>query len=194
MDIYVQIGEDFYGMLYRTMRQSPRIIIENDILDDLITISLNYMTTNQIQISKNIMIFFQSFIKFPKSNIYQDMFKENQIIAENCTKIIQNQMDKFGDILCKKILQIFINTSIGQIIENLTELFTIFISCQNSLVIKGMNIYLKDCPNDILTNNEKIQFINLIENYSVKKEEFNLFFDNFINRCINKQIRNRGQN
>ena len=194
LDIYVQIGEDFYGMLYRTMRQSPRIIIENDILDDLITISLNYMTTNQIQISKNIMIFFQSFIKFPKSNIYQDMFKENQIIAENCTKIIQNQMDKFGDILCKKILQIFINTSIGQIIENLTELFTIFISCQNSLVIKGMNIYLKDCPNDILTNKEKIQFVNLIENYSVKKEEFNLFFDNFINRCINKQIRNRGQN
>ena len=194
LDIYVQIGEDFYGMLYRTMRQSPRIIIENEILGDLINISLNYMTTNQIQIAKNIMIFFQSFIKFPKSNFYQDLYKENQTLALNCNKIIQNQMNKIGDTLCKKILQIFINTSIGQIIEDLTDLFSTFISCQNPLVIKGMNNYLKDCPNDILTNKEKIQFVDLIENYSVKKEEFNLFVENFIDRCINKQIRNRGQN
>ena len=93
-----------------------------------------------------------------------------------------------------KNLQIFVNTSIEQIIEDLTELFIEFISYQNILVVKGMNICLKDLPNDILTNKEKKQFINLIENYSVKKEDFNLFFKNFLNRCINKQIRNRGQN
>ena len=194
LDIYVQIGEDFYGMLYRTMNQSPRIIIESEILESLINISLNYMTTYQIQVAKNIMIFFQFFIKFPKSKFFNDLYKEDQILAENCKKIIQNQINKFGDILCQKILYIFINTSIEQIIEDLTELLVIFISYQKSLVIKGMNIYLKDCPNDILTNKEKIQFINLIEDYFAKKEEFNLFIENFKDRCINKQIRNRGQN
>ena len=57
LDIYVQIGEDFFGMLYRVMKQSPRIILESQILDDLINISLDYMTTYQIEIAKNIMIF-----------------------------------------------------------------------------------------------------------------------------------------
>ena len=194
LDIYVQIGEDFYGMLYRTMKQSPRIIIENEILEGLINISLNYMSTNQIQVAKNIIVFFQFFIKFQNSNLFKEMLQEDKILAENCKKIVQNQINKFSDILCQKILQIFINTSIGQIIEDLTELFIIFISCQKTLVIKGMNIYLKDCPNDILTNKEKKQFINLIENYSVKEEEFKSFLNNFLNRCENKQIRNRGEN
>jgi N12 class adenine-specific DNA methylase len=194
LDIYVQIGEDFYGMLYRTMKQSPRIIIENEILEGLINISVNYMSTNQIQVAKNIIVFFQYFIKFQNSNFFEEMIKEDNILAENCKKIVQDKINKFGDILCQKILQIFINTSIGQIIEDLTELFIIFISCQKTLVIRGMNIYLKDCPNDILTNKEKKQFINLIENYSVKEEEFKSFLNNFLNRCENKQIRNRGEN
>ena len=194
LDIYVQIGEDFYGMLYRTMKQSPRIIIENEILEGLINISVNYMSTNQIQVAKNIIVFFQYFIKFQNSNFFEEMIKEDNVLAENCKKIVQDKINKFGDILCQKILQIFVNTSIEQIIEDLTELFIEFISCQNILVVRGMNICLKDLPNDILTNKEKKQFINLIENYSVKKEDFNLFFKNFLNRCINKQIRNRGQN
>ena len=152
------------------------------------------MSTHQIQVAKNIIVFFQFFIKFQNSNLFKEMLQEDKILAENCKKIVQNQINKFSDILCQKILQIFINTSIGQIIEDLTELFIIFISCQKTLVIKGMNIYLKDCPNDILTNKEKKQFINLIENYSVKEEEFKSFLNNFLNRCENKQIRNRGEN
>ena len=57
-----------------------------------------------------------------------------------------------------------------------------------------MNIYLKEIPNDILTNKEKIHFINLIEESSVKQQDLNEFIENFVNRCINKQIRNRGKN
>ena len=194
LDIYVQIGEDFYGMLYRTMKVSPRIILESQILEDLITISLNYMTTNQIQIAKNITIFFQNFIKFPQSSYYKTFCEEDKIEAENCKKIYQYQIDKFSSILCQKILQIYINCSIKQITEEINELFYLFIFCQKNLVIKGMNIYLKEIPNDILTNKEKIHFINLIEESSVKQQDLNEFIENFVNRCINKQIRNRGKN
>ena len=194
LDIYVQIGEDFYGMLYRTMKVSPRIILESQILEDLITISLNYMTTNQIQIAKNITIFFQNFIKFPQSSYYKTFCEEDKIEAENCKKIYKYQIDKFSSILCQKILQIYINCSIKQITEEINELFYLFIFCQKNLVIKGMNIYLKEIPNDILTNKEKIHFINLIEESSVKQQDLNEFIENFVNRCINKQIRNRGKN
>ena len=194
LDIYVQIGEDFFGMLYRVMKQSPRIILESQILDDLINISLDYMTTYQIEIAKNIMIFFQFFIKFQNSNIFDSMIKNDKNIAENCKKINQYQIDKFSGILCQNILKIYINSSVPQITEELTKLLVDFITSQKTSLLKGMNLYLKECPSDILTNKEKIQFLKLIENYPAQKNDFNSFIDNFINRCINKQIRNRGQN
>ena len=60
-----------------------------------------------------------------------------------------------------------------------------------------MGIYLKDFPNDILTNKEKNEFIKLIQEYSENengKKQFNYFIDNLENRCISKQVRSRGQN
>ena len=192
LDIYTQIGEDFYGMLYRTMKQSPQIVLKSQILEDLINVSLNFITTNQIQVAKNIIIFLRYFIKFQQSNFYNDMYKQDKNEAENCKKINQNQIEKFSSTLCQKILQIYINSSIQQITEEVTDLFEIFIFCQKPLVIQGMNTFLQECPNDILTNKEKKHFMNLIQESS--KDEFKEFLNDFINRCINKQIRNRGQN
>ena len=89
---------------------------------------------------------------------------------------------------------IYINSSVGQIIKNLNKLFKDFIIYQKILVLKGMEIHLKNVPCDILTNKEKNTFFNLIDDFSVEGEEFNKFVDNFINRCISNQIRKRGQN
>ena len=194
LNIFVQIGEDFFGMLYRTMKASPRIILESKILEDLIKVSLNYITTYQIDIAKNIMIFFNYFIKFKNSNYFKKMAKEDKMEADSCQKIIQAQIEKFSSLLCQKILQIYINNSIEQIIEAANELFETFISCEKNLVIQGMNIYLKDCPNDILTNKEKKQLINLISDTSFNDDEFKNFWNTFISRCISKQKRALGQN
>ena len=194
LDVYTQIGEDFYGMLYRVVKNSAQIIFKSQILEDLINISLKLITTNQIQVAKNIIIFIKYFIKFPQSNYYKDMYKADPVEAESCKKINQNQIEKFSSVLCQKILQIFINSSIKQINEEVTSLLEVFIFCQKPLVIKGMSTFLNECPNDILTNKEKKRFINLIEKSDEKKDEFNEFIDEFINRCINKQVRNKGQN
>ena len=194
LNIHVQIGDDFYGMLYRIMKDSPLIILESNFLENLIKISLDYISTPQIHIAKNIMRFFNNFIKFQKSKYFQELSNTDKNLAEKFQKIIENILDKFGSLLCQKILEIYINNSVEQIIESVSELFNQFIYCNKTLVVKGMSIHLKNCPNDILTNKEKAEFINLIEEYSVKEKEFNKFLDNFINRCINKQIRARGQN
>ena len=173
------------------MKVSPLIILESNYLENLIKISLDFISTPEINIAKNIMRFFNNFIKFQESNIYQEITKADKNLAEKCKNIILNQLNKFGSSLCQKILEIYINNSTEQIIESVSELFNEFIYSYKTFVVKGMSIHLKDCPNDILTNKEKTTFINLIEDYSIK--EFNSFLDNFINRCINKQIRNRGQ-
>lgn len=198
LNIVVQIGEDFYGMLYRTMKSSPTILLESDMFDSLITTSIKYLNTTQIQIAKNIMIFLQNIIKCEQSSSFQEMQKEDSISAEKYKKIIQTQINKFSTILCEKILKVFIESSVSQIIEAVIELLTEFIKYQKSLVVKGMEIYLKDFPNDILTNKEKVYFIKLINEYSdndeIKRKEFNRFIDNFENRCISKQVRGRKTN
>jgi len=197
LNILVQIGEDFFGLLYRTMKISPSILLESNILDNLISISINYLNTTQIQIAKNIMIFLQYIIKFEKSNIFKSIQEEDNSSAEKYKEITQNQIAKFSSLLCEKILKIYIESSVEQIIEALTELLNDFILYQKPLVIKGMGIYLKDFPNDILTNKEKNEFIKLIQEYSEnenRKKQFNYFIDNLENRCISKQVRSRGQN
>ena len=194
LNIHVQIGEDFYGMLYRIMKDSPLIILESKFLENLIKITLDYISTPQINIAKNIMRFFNNFIKFQESKFFKEMNKTDKNLAEKCQKIILYQLDKYSSLLCQKILEIYINNSVEQIIESVSELLNDFIYCNKTLVVKGMSTHLKECPNDILTNKEKATFINLIEEYSIKEKEFNSFLDNFINRCINKQIRARGQN
>ena len=194
LNIHVQIGDDFYGMLFRTMKDSPLIILESDILEDIIKTSLDYISTEQIDIAKNIMRFFTYFIKFQESNIYQDIVETDKILAEKCGTIMKTLMDKYSPLLCQKILQLYINNSVEQIIESVSELFEEFIYCNKDLAINGMKKYLPDCPKDILTNKEKETFINLIENFNNKEKEFNQFLNNFIDRCVSKQIRNRGQN
>ena len=49
------------------------------------------------------------------------MAKEDKMEADSCQKIIQAQIEKFSSLLCQKILQIYINNSIEQIIEAANE-------------------------------------------------------------------------
>ena len=138
------------------------------------------------------MIFIKYFIRFQQSEYIEELTVRDKNLAEKCISIIQSQMKKFSSLLCQKILEIYVNTSVEQTLEQVTTLLEEFVFCNRNLAVKGMTLYLKDFPNDILTNKEKSEFIDLIENYNKKEEEFNRFIDNLINRCIGKQIRNRG--
>ena len=194
LNIYTQIGEDFFGMTYRIMKISPTILIDNNMLVNIINISLKYITTTQIEIAKNIIIFFQNIIKFEKIDFFKKMNKIDNMTYKKYKDLLQKIINEFTLLLCDKMLYIYINSSVEQIIETLNELLKDFIIFQKTLVLKGMEINLKNVPGDILTNKEKNTFLNLIDDFSVKEEEFNKFIDNFINRCISNQIRKRGQN
>ena len=211
LNILTQIGEDFFGMLYRIMKISPEVILESEIFDTLINISLNYMNTSQIQIAKNIIIFLQYIIKFEKLKAFEEMKEKDNTSYQKYKTIIQNKINNLSSLLCEKILKIYVESSVEQIIESVNELFIDFISYQKPLAINSMKLHLQNFPNDILTNKEKNNFIKLIEQYSIDnnnnnpniykeeykeeiKEEFDKFMENFINRCFSKQVRNRGQN
>ena len=107
--------------------------------------------------------------------------------------IIQKYINDFSFTLCEKIIKCFVDAPTEGIIEEVIELFKDFIQYQKPLVIKGMESHLKNVSNDILTNKEKENFINIINNFDLKEKEFDKFMNNFENRCINKQIRDKGK-
>lgn len=192
-NILVEIGYDFFGMLYRVMSKSPFILLDSQFLGDIINSALNYFITNQIENIKNILIFFQEIISYENSAIFRDMFKNNKNLFEKYKNIIQKQIENFSLPLLEKILKSYEDVPTEGVIENLTELFKDFIFYQKPLVIKGLNLNLKFISNDILTNKEKEEFINLIEKFETREKEFDKFIDNFINRCTSKQIRDKGK-
>ena len=163
LNIHVQIGDDFFGMLYRIMKESPLIILESNYLENLIKISLDYISTTEINIAKNIMRFLINFIKFQKSKNYQEINKIDKNLAEKCKNIIQNELNKFGSSLCQKILLIYINNSTEQIIESVNDLLNEFIESYNILVLSSIsNLFINASINKIIQKVIKFFFFNRI--------------------------------
>ena len=194
LNILIEIGYDFFGMLFRIMRKSPIILLDSPYLQNIINSALIYFNTNEIQDVKNIITFFEYILCYEDSSKFKDMKKNNNMLYEKYKNIIQNQINNISLPLTGKILNSFVDAPTEGVIENIIDLFKEFIIYQKPLIIKGMQYHLKNISNDILTNKEKEEFINIVNNFSLKEKEFDNFIYNFKNRCISKQIRDKGKN
>jgi hypothetical protein len=193
INVLVEIGYDFFGMLYRLMKKSPTILLNSPYLEEIIKSAFIYFNTSQIEQIKNIILFFQQIISYEHSETFKEMQKKNYTLYQKYKDIIQKYINDFSFTLCEKIIKCFVDAPTEGIIEEVIELFKDFIQYQKPLVIKGMESHLKNVSNDILTNKEKENFINIINNFDLKEKEFDKFMNNFENRCINKQIRDKGK-
>ena len=194
LNILVEIGYDFFGMQFRILKECPTILFDSPLLKNIINSALVYFNTNQIQDVKNIITFFQLILSYEDSSKLKELQKKNNILYEKYKNIIQNQINNFGLLLCEKILNSFVDAPTEGVIEDIIELFKEFILYQKPILLKGMEIHLKNISNDILTNKEKEEFIDIINNFDAKEKKFNRFIDNFKNRCLSKQIRDKGRN
>ena len=194
LNILIEIGYDFFGMLFRILKKCPTILFGSPLLKNIINSALVYFNTNQIQDVKNIITFFQLILSYEKLPKFKDLQKKDNLLYDKYKNIVQSQINNFGFLLCEKILNSFVDAPTEGVIEDITDLFKDFILYQKPLLLKGMEIHLKKISNDILTNKEKEEFINLINNFDIKEKKFDRFIDNFKNRCISKQIRDKGRN
>ena len=131
MNILVEIGYDFFGMLFRIMKKSPMIILDSKYLEENIKSSMIYFNTNEIEEVKNIISFFEEIISYENNLTFKEMKKDNNILYEKYKNIIQNQINNFSFSLCEKILNCFIEAPAEVVIEKVIELF------------KGLTIGLK---------------------------------------------------
>ena len=194
LNILVEIGYDFFGMLFRILKKCPTILFDSPLLKNIINSALVYFNTSQIQDVKNIITFFRLILSYEASPKFKDLQKNDNALYEKYKNIAQDQINNFGYLLCEKILNSFVDAPTEGVIEDVIDLFKDFIMYQKPILLKGMEIHLKKISNDILTIKEKEEFINLINNFDIKEKEFDRFIDNFKNRCVSKQIRDKGRN
>ena len=194
LNILVEIGYDFFGMLFRILKKCPTILFDSPLLKNIINSALVYFNTNQIQDVKNIITFFRLILSYEASPKFKDLQKNDNALYEKYKNIAQDQINNFGYLLCEKILNSFVDAPTEGVIEDVIDLFKDFIMYQKPILLKGMEIHLKKISNDILTIKEKEEFIHLINNFDINEKKFDRFIDNFKNRCVSKQIRDKGRN
>ena len=185
----IQLGEDFFGLMYRILKISPIFLIDSEMLNKILTISIENLSIDQIQISKNIIILINNLIDCPFSNIFIDMNKEQYNFYFNK---IQNTIQEFISPLIKEILHVFLTAPPNIIYENIRDLVMNLVSRQQKLCEIYFNEHLKNFPNDVLTNKEKENFVNLIRNFKLEEKHFEDYLEILYRRCQNKQRRGIG--
>jgi hypothetical protein len=192
-DAILDILSDFYGLLYRILKKNPTILLDSNLIDEIIKLSLDNNNLDDIEISKNIISFLNRLIAYEDLQYFKDIKKNNISKYQKYKIIIQQKIKNHSLPLCEKILKMYLDVPTESVLEYITDLFKDFITYHKNLVINGMNNYIKIISNDILTNKEKEEFIFLIQNYENKYKEFDEFINNFENRCESKQIRDKGE-
>ena len=188
----IQLGEDFFGLMYRILKVSPIFLIDSEMLNKILTISLENLSIEQIQISKNIIILINNLIDCSFSNIFNDMKKDNQEKYNFYFNKIQNTIQEFISPLIKQILNVFLLAPPNIIYENIRDLVMNLVSRQQKLCVISFSEHLKNFPNDVLTNKEKENFINLIQNFQLEEKHFEDYLEILYRRCQNKQRRGIG--
>ena len=191
--INVQLGEDFFGLMYRILKISPIFLIDSEMLDNIISISLENLSIDQIQISKNIIIFINNLINCPYKTFLNEMKKKNQDKYVIYYNKIQKKIEGFISSLIKEILHILLLVPPNVIYENISELIMNLVKKQQNLCVKYFSEHLKEFPGDVLTNKEKDNFIMLIQNISIQEKKFEDYLEVILKRCQNKQIRDNGK-
>ena len=164
-NILIEIGYDFFGMLFRIMRKSPIILLDSPYFPNIINSAFVYFKTSEIQDVKNIITLFEYILSYEISPKFKEMQKNDNNSFVKYKSIIQNQINNFSSPLCEKILNSFVDEPNDGVIEDIIDLLKDFVLYQKPLILKGMEYHLKSISNDILTNKEKEEFINIIKNF-----------------------------
>ena len=78
------------------------------------------------------------------------------------------------------------------IYENIIDLVMNLVSRQQNFCVIYFTEHLTNFPNDVLTNKEKENFVNLIRNFKLEEKHFEDYLEILYRRCQNKQRRGIG--
>ncbi len=180
------LSEDFFGLLFRIIRLTPRVILDSELFENLLLISLQNIGISHPECANNLISFLSKVVTFNEIKKVDEM---EQATIMMYSEKIRNLMKKFGESFVTKILNYLLTVPPKIIYENLKLLLLDLIeNYKEDSVVWFMN-GLKEIPADCLTNTEKEKFIRSIENYNENKMED--IIDNFYRRCLSRLYRQK---
>lgn len=180
------LSEDFFGLLFRVIRLTPRVILDSELFENIFLVALQNIGISNPECANNLISFLSKVVTFSEIKKVEEM-DQNSIMAYNDK--VQNIMRKYGDAFVSKILNYLLSVPPNLIYENLKSLLIDLIQNYKSDCLIWFMNGLKEIPADCLTNTEKEKFIRTIENYNENKMED--IIDNFYRRCLSRIYRQK---
>ena len=181
------ITKDFFGLLFHLLKLNPIILLNLDLLNNLISLSISKLGINHIDSLKNLIYFLELFITFNKKDSvkFLDEATINFYFEEKVFKIIKMH----GNDIIKNFILVTLNKTQKIIFEYLTDFLLKLIKIFRNESVEWFKNSMELIPSDCLTDSEKIKLILTITNFEEKTTED--AFYNFYKRCERRHNRMR---
>ena len=193
ISIHVQLSADFFGLLYRLFKHAPFLIFESKEYDKIIKSSIEFLKTREIEVSKNIVIFLRSIVKFAENNTLKSLSSTDPSLY----KVIENKLsfcvNSFIPPLAVEINKIILTAPPIILLENITELLYYMILYFPLSTLEQLKLIFAELGLDILTQKEKDEFLASIKKGTFDRELFENFTDVYVKRCRNRKMREEGR-
>lgn len=161
LDDNPQLTIDLFGILFRSMKINPLIIMDNNFFEDMLKTAIDLIDIKHPECAINIAYFLQKIFNFKKNPVILNQSSEKiNLYITNFNKIIHN----YGQTLVTKIFNYIVEVPLQPIFEQLIKLISnLYQNCQESCAwFREATIKVHE---SILTNIEKDKLINSIKQF-----------------------------
>jgi hypothetical protein len=180
----IHLTEDFFGLLYRIMRLNPLIILDFELFENIIYVSIQNMGISHPDSAKNLIYLLDKIITF--HNIPKMKNLDEAILGRYYEKV-KSTILKFGEGLVNKIVNYILSVPPNIIFENLKDLSKNLMENYPHESTIWFENSLRLLPQDCLTNSEKEKFVKAILNYN--ENVMDDILENFYRRCLSRLYR-----
>lgn len=184
---YSDITKDFFGLLFHLLKLNPIIVLNFDLLEDLIALTISKLGITHIDSLKNLIYFLELFLRFDKNNAAQKLDKETVkfYFEEKVCKLIR----KHGKDIVMNFIAVTVNKTQKMIFYYLFDFLVVLIKLFREETVQWFTACKDLIPSDCLTETEKVKLILSVQNYEDKSTED--AFYNFYKRCERRYHRIR---
>jgi len=180
----ILLTEDFFGLIYRLIRLNPVLILDFELFENIIYVSIENIGISHPESAKNIIYLLDKIITFHEIPKMKNMEEKN---LRAYYEKVKSALIKIGDGMINNIITYIISVPPSMIFENLKDLIKDLIVNFPNESAGWFERNLKLLPADCLTNSEKDKFLKIIQNYNENAMEDIL--ENIYRRCLSRLYR-----
>lgn len=170
-----QLTEDFFGLLFRTIKLNPLLILDSDYFEVIFYNAISNLDLEHPDSARNLIYFIQKTLNFHDHKKVKSLqIDEYGFYYEK----INSSIKKYGQDMITKIIQYILSAPLKMLYQHLVSLINEALLQYNKEIVSWFSTALLEVPEDCLTNTEKVKIMSILERNSklrdiyVDPEEF----------------------